>query len=45
MDYSDMSLTNNAGNYFGIFSMLCLIAAMLHSNWYDKQQILKNDDL
>ena len=36
-DYSDLSWSNNAGRYLWIFSIICLIIAMISSNRYEKK--------
>ncbi len=36
-DYSDLSWSNNVGGYLGIISMVCLIIAMISSNYYKKK--------
>jgi hypothetical protein len=35
IDYDDLSWTNNAGSYLGLFSMVLLIISMLFSNRYE----------
>jgi DMSO/TMAO reductase YedYZ heme-binding membrane subunit len=37
VDFHDLSWSNNSGHYLGIIGMLCLITAMLSSNYYAKK--------
>jgi len=37
-DYDDLSWSNNAGNYLGIISMVCIIISMILSNRHENKQ-------
>lgn len=39
IDYKDFSWSNNAGNYLGIISMICVILSMILSNLHENKQV------